>query len=43
VVVNGRLLDRDALDRMQAQIKTGSNANGTNPTPAPAIGYGDLK
>ncbi len=43
VIVNGRLLDRDALDRMQAQIKTGSNANGTNPTPAPAIGFGDLK
>jgi hypothetical protein len=43
VVVNGRLLDRNALDRMQAQIRTGTNANGTNPTPAPAIGYGDLK
>jgi imidazolonepropionase-like amidohydrolase len=42
VIVNGRLLDRNALDRMQAQIKIGANANGANPTPAPAIGYGDL-
>ncbi|PYU27766.1 MAG: hypothetical protein DMG32_05210 [Acidobacteria bacterium] len=36
VVVNGRLLDRNALDRMQAQIKAGSNG-----TPEPAVGFAD--
>lgn len=38
VVVNGRLLDRDALDRMQSQMKTGSNG-----TPEPAVGFADSK
>lgn len=36
VVVNGRLLDRDALDRMLAQMKTGANG-----TPGPADGFAD--
>jgi hypothetical protein len=38
VVVNGRLLDRDALDRMRAQMKTGANG-----TPEPAVGFADSK
>jgi imidazolonepropionase-like amidohydrolase len=36
VVVNGRLLDRAALDRMQAQMKAGSNG-----TPQPVVGFAD--
>jgi hypothetical protein len=36
VVVNGRLLDRRALDTMLTQIKAGSNNRS-----APAIGFGD--
>ena len=42
VVLNGRLLDRNALDLMQALIKTGTNASGTNPTTNPTVGYGDV-
>jgi imidazolonepropionase-like amidohydrolase len=38
VVVNGRLLDRNALDRMQVQMKTGANG-----TPEPAVGFADSK
>jgi hypothetical protein len=37
VVLNGRLLDRNALDDMATQVKMGANS-----TPEPAVGYGDL-
>jgi cytosine/adenosine deaminase-related metal-dependent hydrolase len=37
VVVNGRLLDRKALDRMLAQMKAG------NRTADPAAGFADVK
>jgi adenine deaminase len=37
VVVNGLLLDRKALDRMEAQMKAGIR------TARPAIGFGDVK
>jgi imidazolonepropionase-like amidohydrolase len=38
VVLNGLLLDRNALDHMQAQIKFGANTK-----VKPAVGYNDLK
>ena len=38
IVLNGLLLDRNALDRMQAQIKTGANTK-----VKPAVGYDDMK